>query len=127
MITVTGVVYNLLLGPNYPPEGLNQISSPIEHTITPILTVAVFLIAGPRGWFNLKNVLAALIVPIVYVFYTLFRGAIIDKYPYDFFDVVTEGYASVVIFVMGILFASIIVAGFYWAIDRALSRKSKTA
>jgi hypothetical protein len=127
MITVTGVVYNLLLGPNYPPEGLNQISSPIEHTITPILTVAVFLIAGPRGWFNLKNVLAALIVPIVYVFYTLFRGAIIDKYPYDFFDVVTEGYASVVIFVMGILFASIIVAGFYWAIDSALSRKSKTA
>ena len=91
------------------------------------MTVAVFLIAGPRGWFNLKNVLAALIVPIAYVFYTLFRGAIIDKYPYDFFDVVAEGYASVVIFVMGILFASIIVAGFYWAIDRALSRKSKTA
>jgi hypothetical protein len=123
MITVTGVVYNLLLGPNYPPQGLNQISSPIQHTITPLITVLIFVIAGPRGWFNLKNVLAALVLPIVYVFYTLFRGAIIDKYPYDFFDVVMYGYANVIIFVMGILMASIIVAALYWAIDKALTKK----
>jgi len=126
MITVTGVVYNLLLGPNYPPQGLNQISSPIQHTITPLITVLVFVIAGPRGWFTLKNVVAALVLPIVYVFYTLFRGAIIGKYPYDFFDVVSFGYASVLIFVMGILFASIIVAGMYWGIDKALTKKPTT-
>lgn len=127
MITVTGVVYNLLLGPNYPPQGLNQISSPIQHTITPLITVLVFLIAGPRGWFTLKNILASLVVPVVYVFYTLFRGAIIDKYPYDFFDVVTEGYAFVLIFVLGILAASVFVTGLYWAIDKLLSRKLNTA
>ena len=123
MITVTGVVYNLLLGPNYPPQGLNQISSPIQHTITPIITVLIFIIAGPRGWFNLKNIVAALVLPIVYVFYTLFRGAIIDKYPYDFFDVVVNGYANVIVFVLGILFASIIVAVFFWGIDKALTKK----
>ncbi len=123
MITVTGVVYNLLLGPNYPPQGLNQISSPIQHTITPLITVLVFVIAGPRGWFTLKNVVVSLVLPIVYVSYTLFRGAIIGKYPYDFFDVVSFGYASVLIFVMGILFASIIVAGMYWGIDKALTKK----
>lgn len=123
MITVTGVVYNLLLGPNYPPQGLNQISSPIQHTITPIITVLIFIIAGPRGWFNLKNIVAALVLPIVYVFYSLFRGAIIDKYPYDFFDVVVNGYANVIVFVLGILFASIIVAVFFWGIDKALTKK----
>lgn len=127
MITVTGVVYNLLLGPKYPPQGLNQISSPIEHTITPLITVIVFIIAGPRGWFTLKNLAAALVVPIIYVFYTLIRGAIIGKYPYDFFDVVSYGYAYVLIFVMGILFASLIVTNIYWVIDRALTRKPKTA
>lgn len=126
MITVTGVVYNLLLGPNYPPQGLNQISSPIQHTVTPLLTVLIFLIAGPRGWFSLKNVAKALVVPIIYVFYSLFRGAIIDKYPYDFFDVVSFGYAYVLVFVLGILFASIIVAGIYWGIDKALSKKPVT-
>ena len=123
MITVTGVVYNLLLGPNYPPQGLNQISSPIQHTITPLITVLIFIIAGPRGWFNLKNIAAALVLPIVYVFYTLFRGAIIDKYPYDFFDVVVNGYANVIVFVLGILFASIIDSVFYWGIDKALTKK----
>lgn len=126
MITVTGVVYNLLLGPNYPPQGLNQISSPIQHTLTPLLTVLVFLVAGPRGWFTLKNVAKALVVPIIYVFYTLFRGAIIDKYPYDFFDVVSFGYAYVLVFVLGILFASIIVSGIYWGIDKALTKKPVT-
>lgn len=123
MITVTGVVYNLLLGPNYPPQGLNQISSPIQHTLTPLLTVLIFLVAGPRGWFTLKNVAKALVVPIIYVFYTLFRGAIIDKYPYDFFDVVSFGYAYVLVFVLGILCASIIVSGIYWGIDKALTKK----
>jgi hypothetical protein len=126
MITVTGVVYNLLLGPNYPPQGLNQISSPIQHTLTPLLTVLIFLVAGPRGWFSLKNVAKALVVPIIYVFYTLFRGAIIDKYPYDFFDVVSFGYAYVLVFVLGILFASIIVAGIYWGLDKALTKKPTT-
>lgn len=126
MITVTGVVYNLLLGPNYPPQGLNQISSPIQHTITPLLTVLIFVIAGPRGWFSLKNVAAALILPITYVLYTLFRGAIIDKYPYDFFDVVMYGYASVIIFVMGILMASILIAGLFWALDKSFTKKQQS-
>lgn len=126
MITVTGVVYNLLLGPNYPPVGLNQISSPVEHTITPILTVFVFLIAGPRGWFNKKTVATALVIPVVYVFYTLIRGAFINCYPYDFFDVVSYGYAYVIVFVLGILAASLIVLGLYWAIDRSLTKKEAT-
>ena len=117
MITVTGVVYNLLLGPNYPPQGLNKISSPIEHTITPIITVLVFLMFGPRGWFNKKSVGLALLLPIVYVIYTLIRGAVIDAYPYDFFDVVTYGYSYVIAFVMGILAASMVVLGLFWFID----------
>jgi hypothetical protein len=123
MITVTGVVYNLLLGPNYPPVGLNKISSPIEHTITPLLTVFIFFVAGPRGWFNKKAVAAALALPISYIFYTLIRGAIIGAYPYDFFDVTSYGYAYVITFVLGILAASLIVMSLYWAIDRRLTKK----
>ena len=123
MITVTGVVYNLLLGPNYPPVGLNKISSPIEHTITPLLTVFIFFVAGPRGWFNKKTVVAALVLPISYIFYTLIRGGLMGAYPYDFFDVTSYGYAYVITFVLGILAASLIVMSLYWAIDRRLTKK----
>ena len=117
MITVTGVVYNLLLGPKYPPQGLNQISSPIEHTITPLITILVFLMFGPRGWFNKKTVGLAFVLPIIYVIYTLIRGVFIGKYPYDFFDVVSYGYSYVIVFVLGILTASMIVLSLFWFID----------
>ncbi len=121
MITVTGVVYNILLGPKYPPVGLNKLSSPIEHTITPLLTILVFFVAGPRGWFNKKSVLAALVLPISYIFYSLIRGAAIGAYPYGFLDVVTNGYAFVIIFVLGILTASLLVLGLYWVFDKKLT------
>lgn len=124
MITVTGVVYNLLLGTKYPPVGLNKISSPIEHIITPLITVIVFLAFGPRGWITRRNVGLALLLPISYVIYTLLRGAAIGAYPYDFFDVVTYGYSYVLIFVLGILTASLIVLGLYWLYDRTMSRKA---
>jgi hypothetical protein len=55
MITVTGVVYNLLLGPNYPPQGLNQISSPIQHTITPLITVLVLLLLAHEVGSHLRT------------------------------------------------------------------------
>lgn len=123
MITVTGVVYNLLLGPNYPPQGLNKISSPIEHTWTPILMVAAFLIVGPKGWIKARIIPKVIVLPIIYVIYTLIRGAIIDMYPYDFFDVVSYGYSYVITFVLGILAASLIVLGFYWLIDSRFAKR----
>lgn len=124
MITVTGVVYNLLLGPAYPPVGLNQISSPLEHTITPLITVIVFLFFGPRGWINRSVVAKAFIIPIVYVIYTLIRGLVANVYPYDFFDVASYGYAYVFAWVGGILVASFVVLSAYWGIDSLLRKKS---
>lgn len=126
MITVTGVVYNILLGPAFPPVGLNKISSPLEHTVTPIITVLVFLFFGPRGWINREVVAKAFLVPIGYVAYTLARGVLVNTYPYDFFDVVSYGYAYVFAWVGGILFASLVVLSGYWAIDSlVLKRTSK--
>lgn len=125
MILVTGIVYNLLLGPNFPPVGLNKYSSIFEHTITPLVTLIVFLGWGPRGWFTVMNMVRALILPIGYVFYTLFRGAVLDSYPYDFFDVVSYGYADVIIFVLGILFASLVVMCLLWAVDVGLDKNRR--
>lgn len=127
MIMVTGIVYNLLLGPKFPPVGLNKYSSLFEHQVTPLVTVIVFLVWGPRGWFTVMNLLRALVVPVGYVFYTLFRGAVLNSYPYGFFDVVTEGYASVIIFVLGILVASMVVMVVLWALDAAIDKNRTIA
>lgn len=120
MISVTGIVYNVLIAPNYPPVGLNVYSSFFEHTLTPILTIVVFLLVGPRKWINLRVFGLALVLPIIYVIYTLIRGAVIDMYPYDFFDVVQYGYASVLSFVGYILLAAAVLMSLFWGIERFL-------
>ena len=120
MISVTGIVYNALIAPNYPPVGLNVYSSFFEHTLTPVLTILVFLLIGPRNWINLRTFGLALVLPIVYVVYTLARGAIINMYPYDFFDVVQYGYASVLTFVGIIILAAVVLMALFWGIERFL-------
>jgi len=127
MITITGIVYNALIGPFYPPRGLNKLSSPIEHTLTPVLAIVVFLVAGPRGWFSIRAMKQALVLPIIYIFYTLIRGAFINQYPYDFLDVVSHGYMYVMIFILGILTFAILIMWIYMLIDRRLNRKNVTA
>ena len=126
MISVTGIVYNALIAPSYPPVGLNVYSSFFEHTLTPILTIVVFLLVGPRNWINLRTFGLALVLPIVYVIYTLGRGAIINMYPYDFFDVVQYGYASVLIFVGIIILAAVVLMSLFWGAERFLPEGKDT-
>lgn len=125
MITVTGAVYNLLLGPAHPPQGLNIISSLFEHTLTPIFMILAFVLTGPRGWINKSMIPKVLALPIIYVIYTLIRGAIVNSYPYDFFDVISYGYSYVIIFVLGILNAALLVMSLFWLIDRTVANRVK--
>ena len=122
MISVTGIVYNLMIGPKFPPQGLNVYSSFLEHTFTPILMVLVFLVVGPRDWFTKLTVRQGLYLPIGYIFYALIRGSVIDQYPYDFIDVVQYGYFVVIITVLAILTAALVMLLLYWLIDSKLTK-----
>lgn len=124
MITVTGVVYHILIQPYYPPVSWNVYSDIFLHTITPILAVLVWLIIGPRGWVNLKIVFASLIIPIIWLGYTLLRGEVINKYPYDFLDVITLGYLPVLITVIVLITVGLIIALFYLLLDKLLTKKA---
>lgn len=124
MITVTGVVYHVLIAPYYPPISWNRYSDVFLHTITPILTVFIWLLVGPRKWINLRVVFAALLIPIGWLGYTLLRGIVINRYPYDFLDVITLGYQPVLITVAVLIAVGLIVALFYLLLDKVLPNKS---
>jgi hypothetical protein len=124
MITVTGVVYHVLIAPYYPPISWNRYSDIFLHTITPILTVLIWLLVGPRKWINLKIVFAALLIPIGWLGYTLLRGIVINRYPYDFLDVITLGYLPVLITVAVLIAVGLIVALFYLMLDKVLPNRS---
>ncbi len=127
MITVTGIVFWVLLAPTSNPQELNRITDLLFHTLVPIFTVAVWLVVGPRDWIRWWMVFAALIVPLLWAGYTLVRGSIITAYPYDFMNVAKYGLGPVLTTVGEILVFGVIVGFIYWAIDLLLSRKARQA
>jgi hypothetical protein len=123
MITITGAVYHILIAPYFPPISWNVYSDIFLHTITPILTVIIWLLFGPRNQVNIKVVFASLVIPIIWLSYTLIRGEIINRYPYDFLDVLTNGYEPVLIMIMILLAVGLFVALVYLALDKLLKSK----
>ena len=124
MIVVTGLVYAVVLAPLYHPTGWSAVANSGLHQLTPLLTVLVWLVFGPRGWLDLRLVLPSLVIPLVWLVYTLLRGAVISAYPYPFIDVVPLGYGRVAVNVVGVLVLGIVVALAVVGLDRLLSRRS---
>jgi hypothetical protein len=123
MITITGAVYHILIRPYFPPISWNVYSDIFLHTITPIVTLLVWILVGPRNWISVKIVFYSLLVPIIWLGYTLVRGELINKYPYDFLDVITLGYATVLITVAILIAVGLLIALGYLLIEKLLSKK----
>lgn len=126
MITVTGLVFAIVLAPSAELQGLQYLTNTIEHYITPVLTVLTFLIWGPRRWFSVRTVFTALVIPLLWLAYTFVRGAVIGAYPYGFLDAATLGYPRALANVAGVLVLGIVLGFAFLGLDRLLSRRSTT-
>lgn len=124
MILMTGILYHLLIAPTANPESWNIYTNAFQHYITPIVTVLVWLLVGPRKWFDFKMTVSVFAIPTAYLIYTFARGAIIDRYPYGFFDVIEYGYLSVGTTLIMIYVAGYVLALLFLVLDKALSRKA---
>jgi len=122
MITMTMVLYHLLLAGVANPQSWYAVTNVLQHYVTPVVTILVWAIAGPRGRFPLSDTFAVFIIPITYLAYTLVHGAIASVYPYGFFDVITYGYGSVLMLMFGVIVAGYVVALLYLGAERLLGR-----
>ena len=122
MITMTMVLYHLLLAGVANPESWYAVTNMLQHYITPVVTILVWAVAGPRGRFSLSDTFAVFIIPIAYLAYTLLHGAIASVYPYGFFNVIEYGYASVLMLMLGVIVAGYVVALLYLGAERLLRR-----
>ena len=118
MITVTGLVFAIVLAPLTHPVGLNVLANAGLHYIAPPMFVL-------RPTFSLKLLAQSLIVPVVWVAYTLVHGAIISWYPYPFLNVMALGYATVAVNVIAIAVGALIIGAIYLGIGSLIAR-SKT-
>jgi hypothetical protein len=125
MITVTGLVYALVLAPSDHLEGWQYLSNSLEHYITPVLTIVVFIVFGPRKQLRYGFVLPALVLPMIWVALTLVRGTFINAYPYGFINVAKWGYGTVFINLVGIVVIGVLFGLVFVAIDRTRSKRQR--
>lgn len=120
-ITVTGIVYSAVLADAHQPNGVPEIVvNTIVHYVVPIMAVAGWFLFGPRPRIERRTVLLSLAFPVLWIGYTLIRGATAHWYPYPFTDVDALGYGRVAfngVLVIGLLAA---VAGAFAYGDRRL-------
>ncbi len=132
MITLTGVIYALVLAPLWDPTGWQRVADETLHYTVPILAVVSYLLAGPRPRFSARTLWASVSIPLVYITYTLIRSPFITYtqdgqtrrwYPYHFVDVDDLGYGRVLLNIVGLVLLLFAIAGMYLYLDRKLPER----
>ena len=123
MVT-TGIVYALLL------SGLEvslQTTIPwvntVLHYLMPVVLLVDWLIDPPRRRISFKQASIWLVFPVLYLGYSLIRGAVTEWYPYPFLNPDNGGYGGVAFVCVGIAAA---IVGLAWAIARATRQRRTT-
>ena len=106
-LTVTLVVFNLLLAGADVGVPLAWVDT-VLHRIFPIVVILDWLLAPPERLY-IREALIWLVYPVVWLVYTLARGAATGWYPYPFLDPVNGGYGSVAAYVVGIFAGGIVL------------------
>lgn len=153
MITITGLVYLIVLAPLGSPVGPEVWTNLGYHYIVPWATVAGFLLFGPRPRFTIKQVWLMLIIPVTWLTYTMLRGLTLVRppgnrpdttvgqpqnwYPYPFLDVndpsplvpgiELAGYAGVAVNMAMILVLGLLFGFIFLGLDRLLSAGRRPA
>ena len=127
MITLTGILYALLIAPTDHVTGwFNVLDNTIIHYINPVVALLVWLGSGQRRWFTWRHAWKMYIVPLGYMGFALTRGALTHTYPYSFFNVTQYGYQGVLTTMVVILIGSTAVVVMFIEADRLLSRSRDT-
>lgn len=123
-ITITGIVYHLLLAGLAELTAWGTAADLLLHTVVPVLAVVGWLLFGPRGRTSGRIAVLSLVFPALWLVMTLVRGPVVDWYPYPFVDVDDLGYPRVLLNVLGISAAFLAVAFGAVSIDRALTARA---
>lgn len=95
---VTGIVFAILLAGI---ENAQLTAVPWDNTVLhyliPIAIAIDWIMHPPVRRFTFRQATAWIIFPIVYLVYSLFRGAIVGWYPYPFLNPANGGYTQVLV------------------------------
>ncbi|EDK72307.1 conserved hypothetical protein [candidate division TM7 genomosp. GTL1] len=122
-ILIVGIGFSLLLAGI---EGLVLTAVPwdntVLHYIIPVAVLIDYLIDRPKRKLPFGKSLIWLLFPVIYVAYSLTRGALTGWYPYPFLNPDTKGYGAVAFTVTSLLLLGVVLT---WLATRVPDRTGK--
>lgn len=95
-ITVTFIVFHVVLSRLLDLETWAEAANQLLHTVVPILAIVGWGVFGPRGLTSARVARLTVLFPLAYMLFTVIRGPLSsDFYPYPFADVQALGYLRV--------------------------------
>lgn len=101
-MTVTGIVFTVLLSGTDVDTAIPWVND-VVHSVMPIVVAVDWLLDPPRTRLTYRQGLSWVVVPAIWLAYTLVKGPILDKYPYPFLDPANGGYGTVAVYCFAIL------------------------
>lgn len=124
-IVIVGIVYGVLLR-NEDLGSLLPWINIVVHFITPAAVLLDWLYAPPQSAISVKQLRYWLIYPLLYLIYTLVRGAAVGWYPYPFLNPSKAGGAGGVALHCLAIFIAFVLVG-WLLITAANSRNNRLA
>ncbi len=123
-ITITGIIFFLMLRKIYQPTGIGYYANIIEHYAVPAMMLVDFLLSKTRDAFRYFHIAPWIGYAACYLGLALTKGALGYKYPYPFLDISKHGGGQVFINVVVIGLAFGAIAAGLVAVDRWLKKKN---
>jgi hypothetical protein len=119
-ITITGLVYAIVLAPQVHLTGAALVATIGFHYVSPWATVLAWLVFGPRPRMTWLTVLGAFVWPVAWLVYIFAQGAFTRWYPYPFLDVTKLGFATALRNALFVLVLGVVLACVAALLDRVL-------
>jgi hypothetical protein len=127
-IAFVGLAFWFLLGgPTYIQTTLDWLPEITAHSLSPILGAIFWYRCVPKGQMAWRHAVLWLAYPIAYLVYWLFRGPLVEYYPYFFIDVNALGYGGVAVWSGALIVVFLVLGTLMWLIDRWQARRSLIA
>jgi hypothetical protein len=119
-ITITGLVYAIILAPQVHLTGAALVATIGFHYVSPWATVLAWLVFGPRPRMTWWTVLGTFVWPVLWLIYIFTQGAFTRWYPYPFLDVTRLGFPDALRNALLVLVLGVVLACVTKVLDRAL-------